>query len=251
MKASEAIGDVGGWLLSPLTGALAAVRRGRMFHPDGVVLAAEVEPRPQQIELGELAQRLAGPALVRFSSAWWKGEKEWPDDLGLALRFRSSAEPSAEPAPGDQDLLFATIRSPWTTIAAVLTTHVHDFLANDYYAVSPFRVRGVGTRMKWRLVSSRPETHAATRVERLLEAVRSGGAQLRLQVKRSGMHYQDVARVRLIEPVELDQTRLRFDPFRDGRGVVPVGLVHTLRKGAYAGSQKIRAHVHQTDQSAR
>lgn len=221
-----------------------------MFHPDGVVLVATVEPKPESTELARIAARLEGRALVRMSSAWWKGEKEWPDDLGLAIRFRSSDEVTPEPAEGDQDLLFATIRNPLTTVLAVLTTHVHDFLANDYYAVSPFKVQGVAGKVKWRLVSSRPETVGESRIARLLNAVRSTGAVFTLQAKLDGVPYRDVATVRLIQQVELDQRQLRFNPFRSGRGIEPTGLVHMLRKGAYAGSQKTRAALPQTEQSA-
>ncbi|MFL5319227.1 MAG: hypothetical protein ACJ790_06185 [Myxococcaceae bacterium] len=249
MRPSDLAGDVGGWLLSPVTSAIAAVRRSRMFHPDGVVLMATVEPDGDSTQLAQLAQKLEGYALVRLSSAWWKGNREWPDDLGLAVRFRKTDEVSPEAAEGDQDLLFATIRSPWTTVLAVLSTKIHDFLANDYYAVSPFQVEGVG-RVKWRLVSSRPETHGHSRVERLLNAVRSTGAVFTLQAKLSGQPYRNVAKLRLIQPVEIDQRRLRFDPFRDARGIVPVGFVQMLRRGAYAGSQKTRSHVQQTEQSA-
>ena len=94
-----------------------------------------------------LARRLEGAALIRLSTAWWRGGKEWIDALGLAMRL--GREPSVEAHEGDQDLLFATIRRPWTTLLAPLTTEQHDFLANDYYAVSPFDVairRGCGSR---------------------------------------------------------------------------------------------------------
>jgi hypothetical protein len=167
---AEQLGKLGGWALAPVTGAVAALRRSRMFHPDGVVVRAEVEPVAQSGNLRKLAARLQGPALARLSSAWWKGRKEWPDDLGFALRFRSSTAISEDPEPGDQDLLFATIQSPWTTVLAALTTHVHDFLDNDYFAVSPFWVEGVGS-LKWRLRSSRPEPRGDTRVARLMAAM--------------------------------------------------------------------------------
>jgi len=35
---------------------------------------------------------------------------------------------------------------------------------------------------------------------------------------------------------------LRFDPFRDGAEIVPVGFVHAIRRRAYAASQAVRAH---------
>jgi hypothetical protein len=111
------VGRLSGALLAPLTAAVSALRRARIFHPDGVVYRAEIEPLETANPNGayeKVARRLAGPALVRLSSAWWKGDKEWPDALGIAIRFRARATPSPFAEPGDQDLLLATILSPIT-----------------------------------------------------------------------------------------------------------------------------------------
>lgn len=248
-RPAEAVGRVLGWGLSPLTAALALMRRSRVFHPDGVVVKARVQPVADDPQLWGLARRLEGPAIARLSSAWWKNGKEWKDNLGFALRFRTSEEVGVEIHEHDQDLLFATIRSPWTTVLAVITTDVHDFLANDYYAVSPFKVHGVG-RVRWRLVSERPVMSGETRTEKLRRAIREGLAAFTLEAKRKGRTYEPVARVSLEEEVELDQRMLRFDPFLDGRAIEPASFIHKLRFGAYAGSQNARLHVHQTPQQA-
>ena len=139
-RVGEVVGRVGGWALAPVTAAVAAARHSRVFHPDGVVFEVVIQPTAEDPDLWRLAKRLEGTGIARLSSALWKGDKEWIDNLGLALRFGD-----------DQDLLFATIRSPWTTVLAALRTKFHDFLANDFYAVSPFRVDGIG-RVRWRLV---------------------------------------------------------------------------------------------------
>jgi hypothetical protein len=222
-----------GRLLSPVTGAVAAARRARMFHPEGAVFAAVVEGE------GELGRRLSGPALVRLSSAWWRGGKEWPDVLGLAARLRATAEVSPLPTEGDQDLLFATIKRPWTTPFAPLSTRVHDFLANDYFAVSPFDVDGVGVA-RLRLVGPRPGTRATSRRGRLLADVAAGRAVLPLELIEAAGVWRPVARLRLVEEVALDQAALRFDPFRAGRGIRPRGFVHDLRRATYAASQRLR-----------
>lgn len=245
----ELVGRVLGWAMAPVTAGVAAVRHSRMFHPDGVVLKTRVESVATDPALLKLAERLEGPALARLSSAWWKAEKEWMDALGFALRFRSTEEVGVDTHEGDQDLLFATIRTPWTVLAAALTTQVHDFLANDYYAVSPFKVEGVG-RVRWRLVSARPTVHGERRLEKLRDAVRNGTAVFTLECKRAGRAYEPLARVKLEEEVQLDQRRLRFNPFLCGRQIVPASFVHRLRPGAYAGSQKTRMRLHQTSQTA-
>jgi len=178
MDLRDLTGRAAGSLLAPLTGLWALLRRTRTFRPEGTVFNAAVEPLAEGGALGRLARRLQGEAIVRLSSAWWRGGKEWPDVLGVAVRFA-----------GDQDLLAATIRSPWTTLVAPLTTLTHDFLANDYYAVSPFEVEGLG-RAKVRLRSLRHERHAPDpgdddldREQKLAKAVDAGLAVFRLEAR--------------------------------------------------------------------
>ncbi len=227
------VGRALGFVLAPLTGGVSLVRRSRMFHPEGVVYRVEVTP----LSADPASPRLAGPALVRFSGAWWK-RREWPDVLGLAIRF---GDPGA-PAPDDQDLLFATIRRPWTMPFAPLATRVHDYLANDYYGVSPFDVAGLGRRYL-RIVPTRGAAgRAGDRASRLAAEVARGAVRLELQVSvtpRTG--YTPFAELRIVSPLGgVDQAALRFSPFRDGRGIAPRGLVHAMRLGAYRASQAMR-----------
>lgn len=233
----DEIGVALGWLWAPLTGAISRARHARMFHPEGVVYSAEVSALVDT-EFGTLARRLSGPGLVRLSSAWWRGGRELPDALGLALRLHRDP-PSAVPAPGDQDLLFATIRHPWTLPFAPLTTHVHDFLANDYYGVAPFEIDGIG-RAWLRAVSAGNSPSASDRAGRLRRAVETGEAVFLLELRRPGARWQPLATVRLVAPAPIDQERLRFSPFRDGRGISPSGFVHGLRRGTYFTSQLAR-----------
>ena len=239
---------VTGWLaglaLAPLTGSLSALRRSRMFHPRGVLCLADVEAAPGSPTLAGLASSLAGPALVRWSSAWWKrGERT--DVLGCAIRFGSHPL-NAVPQPGDQDLLLATIRRPWSMAFAPWTTDVHDFLANHYYGVSPFLVGA--RRVEWRLAPEREAPPGPSRGERLERAMSAGHASLRLELADYsgpffppvGESFQSVVRLQLRERVELDQEALGFDPFRDGRGITPVGFVHSMRKATYLASQHAR-----------
>jgi hypothetical protein len=240
----EIAGAAAGVLLAPVAGAVAWARRARVFHPEGAVYAAEVFPAGA--DLTGLGQRLAGPALVRMSTAVWRGGREWIDVLGCAIRFRRSGAATAEPEPGDQDLLLATVRNPWTTLLAPLTTEQHDFLRNDYYAVSPFSVDGLLQRVKLRAVAMRDGSSALlpgpglSRGERLDLDVRDGRAVLELQAKAGRGDYAPVARIALRERVAVDQERLRFSPFRDGRGIRPRGFVHALRLATYSASQQLR-----------
>lgn len=255
MDLRDLTGRAAGSLLAPFAGLVALVRRARTFHPEGAVFHATVEPLAEGGALGRLARRLQGKAIVRLSSAWWRGGKEWPDVLGVAVRFN-----------GDQDLLAATVRSPWTTLLAPLTTLTHDFLANDYYAVSPFVLEGLG-RAKLRLRSLRHERHAPDpgdegldRAARLVRAVADGRAILRLEARAlpqtnglvawvrsalagtaldGGGKWVPIADIRL-RARAIEQKSLRFSPFHSGRGIKPTGFVHALRAATYAMSQAVR-----------
>lgn len=239
-------GFVGGALLAPWTGLVSWARRGRMFHPTGTVFSAQVHAVAEDPAERAVAERLAGPALMRWSAAWWK-QKQWPDVLGCAIRFTHHPL-QAHARDGDQDLLFATIRRPWTMLLSPLTTNHRDYLANDYYAVSPFEVEELG-RIEWRLKPSNPSPPADSRAERLLAAVSSHAASVTLEYApyRAPLRITDESPFRplvRIEPLEIapiNQDVLRFDPFHADRGIHPVGFVQWLRKATYASS---RLHPH-------
>lgn len=240
----ERAGLLLGGLMAPLTGALSALRRSRMFHPRGVLCAARVEPAPASAAHATVAEALAGVALVRFSSALWK-HGEFSDVLGCALRF-TSAPFTVEPKPGDQDLLLATIQRPWTMPLSPFSTRTHDFLANVYFGVSPFEIEGHG-RVEWRVVPLAPSPAADDRRERLALALLHG-ARLALELapytspwrRPDPERFARVALLELTAELELDQEALRFDPYRSGRGIMPVGFVHGLRRATYSSSQRRR-----------
>jgi hypothetical protein len=235
MTTFERVGRAAGWLLAPMTGTLSLLRQARMFHPEGTVYRAAVEAVPGPY--ANVARRIEGPALARLSTALWRSGREWPDALGFALRI--GREPGIEAKPGDQDLLFATIRFPWTLPFSPLSTRQHDYLANDYFAVAPFEVEGVG-RAKLRLRGPRPTgLQGDDRGEKLQNAIQRGEAVFRFELFVNG-RWEAIATVRLEERVELDQAALRFWPDRAGRGFVPRGFVEAMRKGTYFLSQAAR-----------
>jgi hypothetical protein len=237
-----------------------------MFHPDGSTFVARVEPLAMESSLAGIGRLLAGPALARFSGALWRRGFEHLDVLGVALRFRGALplehpgiqprafhfvesslrfqrEASSSPVAlaSDQDLLFATIRSPFTMPFAPFTTNPHDFTANRYWAVSPFDAPGVG-RVKFRL-SPRSRRRSATlpREERLESIVALDVSSWNLEVRRTfTLSWTPVARLFLERVASIDQATLRFSPFNSGRGIVPRGLVHAMRRATYAASQAAR-----------
>ncbi len=95
-------------------------------------------------------------------------------------------------------------------------------------------------RAKLRLVSSRPrKLRGADRAERLDEALAAGDAWLQLEL-RVAAEWVPVARIVLREHVHLDDQRLRFSPFCDGKGISPRGFVNGLRRATYLFSQAAR-----------
>jgi hypothetical protein len=233
------VGRALGWAVAPAFALTSRARGARTFHPRGLLFVGEVLPAGgAPTALGE---SLRGPALVRFSNALWKGGWEHLDVLGLALRLRRDPAPSVAPAEGDQDLLFATIRRPWTMGLAPFTTRLHDFLDNRYFAVSPFDAPGFG-RCYLRLSPLRAApAPGGDRPSRLRAAVARGDVRLLIEVRRSWRtRWEPVATLHVRAAVELDQEALAFWPFRNGRGVVPRGLVHGLRRGVYSLSQRAR-----------
>lgn len=246
MQPREQLGQLIGRLWAPAIAAIARARHARMFHAVGRLCRGRFHPSAELGPHAEVANQLGRSVLVRCSPALSKRQREWFDVLGVALRFHDGPIDSVEPADGDQDLLFATIRSPFTMAFSPFVTDAHDYLGNRYWAVSPFALPG-GERVELRLDPARPSPHAATRDDRLAAAIRAGAAWFTLRARRTlTRRWEPLGDVELVElvaddaPGALDQERLRFDPFRAGAGLEPVGTVHAIRRAAYAASQRAR-----------
>jgi hypothetical protein len=236
------LGVAAGWLISPLFGFVSLVRHARTFHPRGPIFTASVAKHPgTPAALVPLANRLAGRALVRFSGALWKHAERVPDVLGCAIRFRRDERETHEPDPDDQDLLFATIRRPWTMPLSPVSTDVRDYLANDYFGVAPFDA-ALGHAIYLRLHPVHPANgEAETRRDRLAHAAARGDATLNLEVGDGPYGpWTAIVVVSLERTASVDGEALRFDPFRTGRGVRPRGFIHALRRGVYSMSQRSR-----------
>jgi hypothetical protein len=241
-----ALGRATGWVVAPVFGLVSFVRHARTFHPSGPTFHAAVRLHAQTPEeLRELGSRLAGHALVRFSGALWKHTETRLDVLGCAIRLRHDELETPEPALDDQDLLFATIKRPWTMPFAPFTTDVRDYLGNDYFAVSPFDA-GLDRTIYFRLHPLMHSEFSArhqrdTRSVRLARDVAHGTAALVLDVGTGPFGpWRPLLTLSLERLANVDGEALRFRPFRDGRGVRPRGFVHALRLGVYSLSQRAR-----------
>ena len=207
-------------LLEPLGALVTLAPRDRLLHQRGSSYEANVQPLAGAAGLGLLAERLTGRARVRLSGALWR-DRELPDWLAIAIRFLGQEG-------AEQDMLFATVRQPLTTLLSPATTDVHDFLANDYYAVSAVEADDVG-KLRFQLVSEKVHFPGPTREERLARAVAVGAARFELQGEVASGTWVGVSRVVLDGPAD-EREPLRFDPFRAGRGMRPSGPVQTMRR---------------------
>lgn len=152
-----------------------------------------------------------------------------------------------------------------------LSTHVGDYFDNDYFAVSPFSIGPSRSRVYFRLRPMTREPHATPTYERsdgppsavrvavppwrrgarsrpelrrwrLERAIATGSGVLTLGVSESPWGpFAPLVDVALVAIRTVDPPDLRFDPFRSGRGIIPRGFVHGLRRGVYAASQRARA----------
>ena len=239
----ERLGEVVGRLWAPAIHAIARLRGSRMFHPVGHTFSGRATAVPGP--LGSIGDQLAGRVLARCSPALSKTGREWLEVLGIALRFRPGEGPPLDHCStlGDQDLLFATVPSPLLLLVSPFLTDAHDFVGSRYWATAPFAVHGHG-RVELRLVpiaQDGPAGDSGSREARLRAAVAAGRAAWWLEARRTlTPDWHRVARIDLDAPHAVDEHALRFDPFRCGAGLVPVGFVHAIRRAAYAASQHAR-----------
>lgn len=213
------MGLIHGYFLGIFTGLISFLRSSRMFHPRGIVFGAEVDSKV-----------LPTKAMVRFSSAWWKN-KEWPDALGIALRFSEGTK--------EQDLLFASFSSPLLIFFSPFITNFKDFFENTYYGVGFFEREGKIVKYQLRLM--RTDKIQGSRKQRLEHDFLQGESTLELvEEDQETKSLETVAILRLNERLEIDQEQLRFSPFKNDFNIIPRGYLQYLRVGTYKLSQWAR-----------
>ncbi len=242
-RITERAGDVAGSIVAPAFQLVSKLRKSKTFHPRGDVFSVEVDVHPEaEGSNRELGERLEGKGAIRFSDALTQGKARWPDVLGAALKLG--------PGKGGamQHLLFATIKRPWTMPLSPFTTHVRDYLENDYYAVSPFAMEN-GRTVYVRLKSEHKKAKHAIDAIDAAEARRAkleadcaeGNAKLALEVAPGPRGpFRPVARIRITRLLEKDALLPSFDPFVCERGLTPVGFIHAMRKAVYSASREGR-----------
>jgi hypothetical protein len=242
----ERVGDAIGRSWAPVIAAISRARHARMFHPEGLTFAGHIRPLDPGGAFDPLSARFDGRVLVRCSAALWRGDREYLDVLGFALRIRRGDGPALDELAhaGDQDLLFATIRSPFTMLLSPLFTDATDFVHNRYWAVSPFATLGAHYELRLSPINPPPRLpRPETRSSRLRAAVGAKRAAWSLEVRRTWtLRWHPIARIDLERQVAIDQAALQFDPYRTGLDLQPVGVVHSIRRAVYPASRAGRPH---------
>ena len=222
-------------------GALAAVRRARALHPVGVALDAVLlldGPGAGRVpELGAPGARREG--VVRLSRGGGLPEG-WPDVHGVALKLFAR-----RPGGRDQDLLFSS--SGRSVVGRRLLSPARSF--DGVWATSLTTFEVGGERVVWAALvpaAGPAEAHAPDGAARpltveWLRAHPEDAPAIDVSVAAPRGAWERVGTVTLGSPVAPGaEADLAFDPWHDGDGVAPVGLLNTLRDAAYRASRTAR-----------
>ena len=200
-------------------GALSAVRRRRVFHPRGVAHDATlvVHGGARGAELLDVPARRT--CVVRLSRGIGLREP-LPDIMGVALRVPDAYGPGAH-----QDLLMTTAGEGPVLRSVFGLSRSAD--RGHYSSVLPYRI-GDGHAY----IGARPLAAGSSGPRFALEVAPPLGDWAEIGVVELGRRWDDAA-----------SDALRFNPFFTGGGIEPVGVLQTLRRRSYAGSQAARPAV--------
>lgn len=246
-------------ILGPIFAHTSRNNDARTFHPDGLYFEGKVTSLNPSGELGAIAQRLVGSAVVRPSLGAHKdGQPDSKIDIpGFTIRLTApGAAIGPNPEPGDENFTFlADLTSLGKLVVAPFVTNQFDYFdaKNVYYpggvsykvASSSGQPRDVQLRVvPEAFTPSDPAlahpTNGAQRDQKLEAAVREGKAALRIEAQLDGGAWTPVARISMEKPLTMDNEAFHYYPDLAGRGLVPQGTVNALRAELYPQSQAAR-----------
>lgn len=218
----------GGVVAAVVFGAASALRRARVFHPDGLAFSATfvVPGGDHGSPLLDVPARHR--AVVRLSRGVGLPEP-LPDVLGLAVRIVDAHGPGR-----DQDLLLVTSGSAPGLRHALTPSRTYDH--HRWSTLLPYRIRGLRT-----VFGARPLRTAGTGTERLDDlpaALASGRLRYAVEVATLTGPWREVGTLEVGEPLApTEAADLGFDPARTGGGIRAAGVIQAVRVLAYRGSQ--------------
>ena len=232
-------GDAGGFLaeaagisIGAVLAALAAVRRGKAFHPEGVVYDARlVVPGAPAAPRG--AKLLSQPgehrSLVRFSRAVGL-PRPIPDLLGLSMRL-----PDVYGRGRHQDFLLVT-SADYPLLHHIFLPAV-DAQQRPYTSALPYRAGGDLFLVGALPDSDSPRPAGRNEFDRLKAAALTGRLSFQLAVASMAGRFRRVGTVHIGERLGPELDALRFNPWNTGGGMKPAGWLNGARDRAYKLSQ--------------
>ena len=226
------LGEAAGLSIGAVLAALAALRRGKAFHPNGVVYDARVAI-PGTSEAPAAAALLSRPcehrAIVRFSRAVGL-PRPIPDLLGLSLRI-----PDAYGENLHQDFLLVT------SADLPLVHHIFlpalDVQQRPYTSSLPYRAGGdlflVGAVPR----RDSPRPGGGDEFDRLHAAAATGRLVFDIAVARVAGRFRRVGSLYVEGRLRPELDALRFNPWNSGGGMEPAGWLNGARDRAYKLSQ--------------
>jgi hypothetical protein len=227
------LGEAAGVSIGAVLAALAAVRRGKAFHPDGVVydarlLIAGARAAPQAAEL--LARGGEHRAIARFSRAVGL-PRPIPDLLGLSLRV-----PNAYGGGWHQDFLLVT--SADYPLLHHIFLPARDVQQRPYTSSLPYRAKNDLFLVGAVAQPSSPRAGGRNEFERLEAAASTGRLAFDIAVARIAGRFRPVGSLHIGGRLGHELDALRFNPWNTGGGMEPAGWLNGARDRAYRLSQR-------------
>lgn len=224
----DVIGRVGGVAFGALLAAGAALRRGKVVHPHGVVFSARLvvagapaAPRAAAL-LSEPAEH---GALVRFSRALGLPQP-LPDLLGMSIRVLDAYGPERH-----QDLLLVT--SADRPVVHHIFLPARDAQQRPYTSSLPFRAGNERFLVGALPVADSPRPTGGDDLTRVRNAAATGRLRFELAVAPIMGRFVSVGELRVGAELPPRYDALPFEPWRGDGGLQPVGVINAMRPIAY------------------
>jgi hypothetical protein len=226
------VAEGAGMSLGAVMAAIAGVRRGKAFHPHGVVHDARLAifgapAAPRDVPL--LAEPGEHRALVRFSRAIGL-PRPLPDLLGLSVRL-----PDIYGASRHQDFLLVT--SADYPLLHHIFLPAGDVQERPYTSALPYRSANdlflVGALPQ----PDSPRPGGGDELDRLYAAASTGRLSYQFAVAPMAGRFRAVGELHIGERLGSELDALRFNPWNTGGGMRPAGWLNGARDRAYKLSQ--------------
>jgi hypothetical protein len=229
---ARVVSELGGLVIGSGLGLLAALRRGKAVHPDGVVHAGQLKvegAKATPAGSSLLAEPGTHACVVRFSRSVGL-PRPVPDLLGIAIRVLEAYGPGAH-----QD--FMLVSSGDLPVVRHLFLPSKDFQARPYTSSLPYEAGSERFLIGLLPRDSSPRPGGADEFARLAAAAATGDLEFDLSVSRGSGKFQPVGRLQIGRPLERDLDSLRFDTLNTNGGLRPAGVINAMRPRAYRLSQ--------------